>query len=63
MNYKLLLSLKRTHLCAKEVKGIETVNIIEEKFISNDVVTTRIFSNKDVTLEISGRSFQVSKLL
>jgi len=43
---------------AKEVKGIENVNIIEEKFISNDVVTTRIFSNKDVTLEISGRSFQ-----
>ena len=45
---------------AKEIDEVKPVFIMEEKFISNDVVSTIMISDRPVTLKISGRSFQVN---
>jgi len=45
---------------AKEIDQVKPVFIMEEKFISNDVVSTIMISDRPVTLKISGRSFQVN---
>ena len=52
--------LQATDICyAKEINEVQPVFIMEEKFISNDVVSTIMISDRPVTLKISGRSFQV----
>ena len=50
-----------TDTCYAKSVNVEPVNIREEKFISRtDVVTSTIVSDRPVTLQISGRSYQVT---